>query len=183
MQPIRDRKKIAEMRDWLLMNKGVKYSFLFLLGSNTGLRVSDLLELKAKDVKNKTVLYLVMEKSEKEVAIPLNPFIKSEIAKYTEWLNDDDYLFSSREGENKPVTRQMVSQNFKECAAALGLEKINTHTMRKSFGYWYYKETQDVYFLMKLFGHNTQRQTLDYIGIEAEEIAETMKNFNVGADY
>lgn len=179
MQPIRNRAKISEMKHWLLYNKGVKYSFLFDLGINSGLRVSDLLKLKVSDVRNKKVLYLIMEKTEKELAVHLNPYIQSEIVRYIEFKEDKEYLFSSREGVNRPLTRQMISQTFKEAAGALGLEKVNTHTMRKSFGYWYYKEKRDVYFLMKLFGHNTQAQTLQYIGIEDDEIADTLQDFSL----
>jgi site-specific recombinase XerD len=147
---------------------------------NTGLRISDLLRLKVKDVRNKSVIYLVMEKTDKELAVPLNPYIQGEIIRYTDWKKDKDYLFTSREGVNKPLTRQMVSQVIKEAAEALGFdEKINTHTMRKTFGYWYYKEKKDVYFLMKLFGHNTQSQTLEYIGIETEEISKSLEDFSL----
>lgn len=182
MQPIRDRKKITEVKEWLLLKKDTRYSFLFTLGVNTGLRVSDLLKLRVSDVKDKQVIYLYIEKTKRELEIPLNAFIQKEIEEYIKFSKEDDYLFPSRVGVNRPLTRQMISQVFREAAAELDIERMNTHTMRKSFGYWYYKQHNDVYFLMKLFGHNTQSQTLDYIGIESEEIAKTIKNFSLGDD-
>ena len=38
---------------------------------------------------------------------------------------------------------------------------------------------KDVYYLMKLFGHATQRQTLQYIGVESDEIRASMEDFTL----
>lgn len=182
MQPIRDRKTISDVKNWLLTEKGAKYAFLFTLGINTGLRVSDLLRLKVKDVKHKSILYIKLKKTERTVEIPLNSFIREEIAAYIQFKKDEDYLFPSRMGVNRPLTRQMISLVLTEAAKALELDRINTHSMRKTFGYWHYKQFQDVRFLMKLFGHHSQSQTLDYIGITTEEMAEAMESFQLGND-
>ncbi|MCQ6289391.1 recombinase, partial [Bacillus cereus] len=52
-----------------------------------------------------------------------------------------------------------------------------THSMRKTFGYHYYKQEKDVYSLIKLFGHQTQSETLRYIVIEQDEMRKTMDRF------
>lgn len=182
MEPIRDRKKITEMKDWLLLNKGSKYSFLFVLGTNSGLRVSDLLRLRVIDVKDRSVLRFKVQKTNRTLEVPLGRFIQKEISNYIQFKDDNEVLFPSRVGVNRPLTRQMVSQVFREGSEILQIENLNTHTMRKTFGYWYYKQHQDIYFLMKLFGHNSQTQTLDYIGVEMEEISKTMEDFSLGDD-
>ncbi|MGN5653927.1 tyrosine-type recombinase/integrase [Bacillus sp. Brlt_9] len=177
MQPLRNKEQIEQMKSWLMMNKGYKYYMLFTLGINTGLRISDLLQLKVSDVRNKTYISIIIQKTNKELDLVLAPYIREELEKYVEGKEDKEYLFTSRVGVNKPISRVMASMVIKEAADTLGLEKVNTHTMRKTFGYWYYKQNRDVYFLMNLFGHQTQTQTLQYIGIELEEIAKTMQNF------
>lgn len=52
--------------------------------------------------------------------------------------------------------------------------------MRKTFGYYYYKNTKDIELLMKLFNHSSQSITLSYIGINQgvikDSISITMKN-------
>jgi integrase len=181
MEPIRDRKQINDIKNWLLNEQGVKYSFLFLLGVNTGLRISDLLRLRVRDVKDKAVLTVVMEKTEKEVKIPLNFFIRQEITQYVEFKSENEYLFLNR-SRSGAITRQRVSQVFKKVSAAFKIEKFNTHSMRKTFGYWYYLEKKDVYFLMKLFGHKTQAQTLDYIGIELDMLRDSIESFSLGQE-
>lgn len=179
MQPIREKETIGKIKFWLLKNKDYKYYFLFTLGLNCGLRISDLTKLTTSDVKDKDVLVQKMKKTGKEVRIPLNPYIKAEISKYVNGKRNTDYLFSSRVGVNRPITRQAASYLMKEIAAEFNLQDFNSHSLRKSFGYWYYKQNHDIYFLMKLFGHQTQQQTLDYIGVLEEEIIESMKEFAV----
>lgn len=51
VEPIRDVKKIQEMKEALVYYGSERDVFLFNLGSNCGLRVSDLLGLKKKDIK------------------------------------------------------------------------------------------------------------------------------------
>lgn len=179
MQPIKQKTMINDIKTWLLEEKGEKYSFLFTMGCNTGLRVSDLLKLKVEDVKGKNVLRVISEKTDKELGVPLNAYIRSEIAKYTKTMDDKDFLFRSREGANKAVSRQMVSMVLKEVAEVFKLESFNTHSMRKTFGYWYYEATKDIYLLMKLFGHTSQTQTMIYIGVEEDELVQSLEHFKV----
>lgn len=53
VQSIRDKKKIEEMKIELLKSSYRNF-LLFVIGINTGLRISDLLKLIVEDVKNKT---------------------------------------------------------------------------------------------------------------------------------
>jgi len=65
-------------------------------------------------------------------------------------------------------------------AKSIGLNEIGTHSMRKSFGYHYYKKTKDIALLMELFNHSSQTVTLRYIGISQDvlnnSINSVMKN-------
>ena len=54
---------------------------------------------------------------------------------------------------------------------------IGTHTMRKTFGYWFYKQTKDVAKLQNLLNHSHPDITLRYIGITEEEIEEDLQRF------
>lgn len=179
MQPIREKEEMTKMKEWLLINKGYKYYFLWVLGCNTGLRISDLIRLRVADVRGVDRFTVTMKKNDRDVEVHLNPYIRAEIEKYVQGKQDKDYLFSSREGVNKPITRQMASMVIKEAAEVLGLKQVNSHSMRKSFGYAYYKSQKNIVYLMELFGHSTQKQTLAYIGLTSDDIQESMLNFQV----
>ena len=57
VQPIRDIAMIAAMKD-VLMKQHYRNYFLFVLGINTGLRISDLLALRVGDVRGSCFLFL-----------------------------------------------------------------------------------------------------------------------------
>jgi integrase len=83
---------------------------------------------------------------------------------------DDEYLIKSRNEENKPLTRFMAYKILSEAGKSFGLERIGTHTLRKTFGYHYYKQTKDVALLQKMFNHSDPSITLRYIGIMQDDI-------------
>jgi integrase len=176
VNPITNKKDLENMKEALLMSSYRDF-VLFEIGINTGLRVSDLLKLKVKDVRGKIHLNIKETKTGKSKQFYLQ-HISDTIEKYTKHMDDNDWLFPSRKGD-KPISRVQAYNILNKAAEMVGLEHIGTHTMRKTFGYWYYKQTKDVAYLMKIFNHSSQAVTLRYIGIEQEEIDNTLKGFRI----
>lgn len=53
-------------------------------------------------------------------------------------------------------------------ASNIGLKNIGSHSMRKTFGYFLYKNgTHEI--IQELLNHSSQRETLRYIGITQED--------------
>ncbi len=156
--------------------------YLVYLGINIGLRVSDLLRIKAKHIKD-GFIQLREQKTGKLQQIQANKEVIREIKKhYVEKfeMDNDTYLFMSRKGYNKPMSRQNVSTIIKDIAKNLGWSfPVNTHTLRKTFGYHYYRSTNDVVGLQKMFNHSTPRTTLIYIGMIQEEVDTARQNFKI----
>ena len=65
VEPIRDKHDIKRIIDYFNTHDKHKYAVLFELGVNSGLRVSDLLKFKVKDVLNKSQLALREKKTHK----------------------------------------------------------------------------------------------------------------------
>ena len=61
VEPIRDKKKIDAMKRYL-KGKNIRDYVLFVLGINSGLRISDLLNLKVEDVQGKERITLKEKK-------------------------------------------------------------------------------------------------------------------------
>ncbi len=61
----------------------------------------------------------------------------------------------------------------------IGLKEIGTHTLRKTFGYHFYKETKDVALLQNIFNHSAPSVTLRYIGINQDIIDKAIDNFSL----
>lgn len=77
------------------------------------------------------------------------------------------------------ISRQHIYTILNESAKKIGLEKVGTHTMRKTFGYWFYKRTKDIAMLQKMYNHSSIRETLEYIDIEQEEINNAYRDFGL----
>lgn len=92
-------------------------------------------------------------------------------------MNDDDFLFRSREGENKPISRVRAYQLLTDAAKKVGLDEIGTHTLRKTFGYWHYKQHKDIALLQELFNHSAPSVTLRYIGINQDTMDASLQDF------
>ena len=176
VQPIRDRKMIEAMKRELLRT-GYRNYMLFLVGINTGLRISDILSLKVKDVRNQTYLTLREKKTSKIKRLKITG-IGQELDDYTENMGEDQYLFASQKGHNEPITRVQAYRILNKAAEAIGLnEDIGTHTLRKTYGYHFYQKTKDVALLQELFNHSSPSITLRYIGINQDVMDRAMNDF------
>lgn len=175
VQPIRSREKLEDMKWALKRFCGDRDYIMFLIGINTGLRVSDLLKLKVKDLKRKKRLVILEGKTKKPRIIQLDN-IYGEIQEYIKMINSE-WLFPSRKGDKAISSTQAYRQLSKAAEMADMAEGIGTHTMRKTFGYWHYKQFKDVAQLQMILNHAHPEITLRYIGITAEEIENNLSNF------
>ena len=160
----------------LLLRKGIRDYLLFVLGINTGLRISDALLLKVADVRNKSHIIITEQKTGKTKRFLINAQLAQEIDKCIVGMDDDDYLFVSR-GSTKPISRVQAYRILNEAADKVGLSEIGTHTLRKTFGYWHYQQFKDVAILQDIFNHSAPSITLRYIGITDDNKDETIKDF------
>ena len=163
VQPIRDKNKIEEIKTYLKEN-GSRDLLLFTMGINTGLRISDLLKLKVIDVKGKSHVEIKEQKTGKVKRFPLLGNLQSMIDEYIKGKLDNDYLFKSRNGSNKPITRVMAYIIINDaCRKAQITDNVGTHTLRKTFGYHHYQTFHDVAILQYLLNHSSPSITLRYI--------------------
>ncbi|WP_336771321.1 tyrosine-type recombinase/integrase [Bacillus bombysepticus] len=174
VQPIRSKEQIADMKWALKRHCSERDYILFLLGLNTGLRVGDLLKLKVVDVRKKKKVVIREGKTKKARQLNLSN-IYDEIQEYIRTV-DSEWLFPSRKGD-KAITTTQAYRQLQKAGDMAGLDAIGTHTMRKSFGYWFYKQTKDVAKLQQILNHSHPQITMTYIGITAEEIEEDLNNF------
>lgn len=176
VQPIRSLEKLEDMKWSLKKWCGERDYILFLLGINTGLRVTDLLQFKIRDIKGKKKLTVREGKTKKKRDIYLER-IYQEVNDYIKTMDGTEWLFPSRKGD-KAISRIQAYRQLNKASEMVDMpEGIGTHTMRKTFGYWHYKQFKDVAELQMILNHSHPRITLDYIGITDEQIENNLKNF------
>lgn len=177
VQPIRDPSKIEEVKS-ILRRSSFRDYFLFVFGINTGLRISDILPLKVKDVKDQGYIILIEKKTGKSKRFIINNDLKAEIQDYIKGMSPDDFLFPSRM-RGKPLSRIRAYAILHNAGIQAGIGEIGTHTLRKTFGYHFYKKRKDVAMLQTIFNHSAPSVTLRYIGIEQDEIDAALKDFSL----
>lgn len=174
VEPIKDIESIENIRK-VLAKSSQRDLLLFVLGINTGIRISDLLTLKVCDVwekgQVKEFLYLYDEKRQEGNLHYLNRKVREELEKYITLtpLKENDYLFKSQK-DDLPITRQQAYRIINQAARDAGvLGKVGTHTLRKTFGYHAFRAGVAISLLMKIFHHYSPAETLKYIGVDKEE--------------
>lgn len=177
VEPLRTPEELKEFKEALLYVCTRRDWFMFVLGINTGLRVSDLVKLKVGQVRGRTTAQIIEEKNGKVRKLFLGS-IQNEIIQYCEGKADEDYLFPSKKG-GKPISTTQAYRVLDKVADWLERDDIGTHTMRKTFGYHYYKKTKDIATLMEIFNHSSARITKKYIGINDEEIENSLVGFKL----
>ena len=173
--------KLDNARDW------------FVIGLWTGLRVSDFLSL-TKDNIDDGLLYVLIKKTEQYVFIPIHPNVaailkkrngefprKISDVKFNEYIKEiakDAGLTEKIQGA-KMVTQEDENGN-KTTRKQSGLfhkyELVSSHICRRSFATNHYGEI-DTLTIMKITGHSTEKQFLDYIKVTPKEYAEKLRNY------
>lgn len=172
---IRSKRDIKNFEQKLLL-KNYRDYVLFCLGINSGLRISDILALNIKDVKNKNYIDIIEKKTKKHKRFPINEKLKKIFQKYTKGKKETSPLFTTK--YNNRLDRICAYRILNEIGKQTNLEiNIGTHTLRKTFGYHHYKQFKDIAMLQKIFNHSSPDITLRYIGMEQEEIENSYLQF------
>lgn len=198
VEPIRDIKTIKNIRS-ILKSQSTRNELLFILGINVGIRVSDILKLKTGDILKpnrsaKEYVVINEKKTGKTKKFYIGDTVKKVIENYYKEKQDynmNQYVFTSRKGNNLAISRQQAYRILNSAAESLGIVErdnlglivsgeIGTHTLRKTFGYHAYQNGTSMELLMQIFNHSSKTQTLRYIGITEEEKKNVYMQSNLG---
>ncbi|NDL68510.1 site-specific integrase [Anaerotalea alkaliphila] len=164
VEPIRDYNMILDITDYFKEQSERNY-VMWCMGIYAPIRISDILPLQVRDVRNKTYLAMREKKTGNEQLIPINGDLRKILDKYIKGKEDYEYLFPSRKNQKAPISRQQAYNIMNQAAEKFGLQKIGCHTMRKTFGYHYYQQTGDIMTLQDIFNHSNISITKRYIGL------------------
>ncbi|WP_319759547.1 tyrosine-type recombinase/integrase [Maridesulfovibrio sp.] len=179
VDPITSLKDIANLKK--LLEDNPRDLALFVLGINTNLRAIDLVQIEAEQFIHAKVgdeLVLKEQKTSKGRRISLNGNVLKAVRPWAIRCQDLEqrYLFTDRNGNH--MKANYVNKLVKKWCAKLNLKgNYGSHTLRKTFGY-HQRVTfhEDIPTLMEIFNHSNQRQTLEYLCIQPEEIRDVYMN-------
>jgi integrase len=175
VEPIRSKKDLRKIES-ILKKQSLRDLLIFTIGTNCGLRISDILNLNVGDVRGKTYINIIEKKTSKPKRFPINTKLKPMLENFTKGRRDNEPLFLSY--LNNRMERTQCYRIIRDVCKEAGIEyKVGTHTLRKTFGYHHYQKFHDVAVLQKIFNHYSPQITLRYIGIDQDMIDESYNNF------
>jgi len=125
---------------------------IFLLGVVSGLRVSDILALKVKELDRDFLAYESKTGKYKEVRLGHHWEM---LAVYLDGMNPEDRAF--------PTTRQTAHKYFKMAAKDLDIPSIGTHSMRKTYAYNVFRSSGCLKTTQKSLNHKYMSVTISYL--------------------
>ncbi len=179
--PITSLENIYAIENYFLSKKQLRNYCLFVIGINVGLRMGDLLQTKIGDYLNpdgsfREYLCVTEQKHNKRMAPVITERMQKALMLYLSKreFELDEYLFKSREGENRPIDMSQAYKIFNDMSKALKLPyHISTHSLRKTFAYWTIRANPGNHMILiqlqEMLGHDDIRTTLRYAGITREE--------------
>ena len=165
----------------LTKDENYKISLLIAIGCFTGLRISDILTLRWKQILGVSEFPLTARKTAKQRTIRLNKELQLHIKDCYEHINPLGIaapVLVSQKGTVFTVQRINVILKELKQRYKLKIKHFSCHSLRKTFGRQVYNMNSDnvelvLIKLMELFNHSSVAITKRYLGLRKEEILET----------
>ena len=150
----------------------------------TGIRVSELTELKMSNIFFNENIVKVTGKGNRERFVPLGKIASIEIKKYLnarEKLKIDskfsDILFLNRYG--RQLTRSMIFKVINDSSKNAGIDKkISPHTLRHSYATHLLKNGADLRTIQLILGHESITTTEIYTHLDTFHLEEVLKKYH-----
>ncbi len=154
----------------------------------TGIRVSELVNLKLSNIFFKEKIIKITGKGNKERFVPIGKVASTEIKKYKSSRDklkiDDkflDILFLNKYG--RCLTRSMIFKIIRDASRSISLEKkISPHTLRHSFATHLHKNGADLRTIQLILGHESITTTEIYTHLDTFHLEEVLKKFHPRGD-
>lgn len=158
-----------------------KYCLLIAIGVFTGLRISDLLQLKFSDFENTDILTIQEKKTGKTRRIKINNDLKVLVSRLKEKMQPKDsnkLIFLNRYG-TKTIGTSWINVSLKQIFKKYDIHiegNISSHMFRKTLGNRVLRlnnySNESIIKLMELFNHSSPSLTRRYLGLREQEILD-----------
>ena len=165
----------------LAKDNNYKISLLIALGCFTGLRISDILSLRWRQILGTSEFTITEKKTGKQRTIRLNPQLRQHIKdcyEHIKPLGINSPILTSQKGTVFTVQRINVILKEVKKKYRLHIGNFSCHSLRKTFGRQVYNMNSEnselaLVKLMELFNHSSVVITKRYLGLRQEELLNT----------
>ena len=149
----------------------------------TGLRVSELTNLKLSDINFKEEYLDIIGKGDKERLVPIDPDVLHDLQDYIERYRttqtispeSSNYVFLS-DTRGKKLTRQFIFKMLRETALQAGITKnVHPHILRHSFATELLRAGASLIAVKEILGHVSVATTEIYINLNTQDLKKTLQ--------
>lgn len=188
-QPIRNQKELKQFKSYYQYVKpNLRNYSLIIIGLNSALRISDILHLTYNDVYDfrqnqwRSHIIVLEQKTQKTNKIYMNREIRTVLHTIMDETahTPDEWIFKSQKQDAEPLSRSQAFRIVKEAASYAGLsQNISCHSLRKTFGYYAWKQGASPILLMNIYNHSSFQVTKRYLGIEQDDKDQVFKSIRI----
>ena len=191
VEPIRDRKKIAQIKNQLRGQRRYRDLLLFVVGINTALRISDLLELRVEHflddqqrIRHRFWIKEQKKANDKKLwSIKVSGKSWKNILQHirqSPTTNHFIFFNSKANGFKQPIRRGQAWKVITTICQQVGLRgNFGTHSLRKTWGYHARMQGVDLALIMHKLNHESIAYTKRYLGITDDELQAVSKRLNL----
>jgi len=152
---------------------------------SSGLRVSELINLKISNIYEDIGFLRIVGKGSKERLVPIGRSALKQIKIFRDQVRVhihvkpgfEDHLFVTKRG--KPISRVMVFMIIKDLASQIGLKKnISPHTFRHSFATHLIEGGADLRAVQEMLGHESITTTEIYTHLDRDYLKQVITQFH-----
>ncbi len=161
----------SEVQDLITQATNLKHKTIICVMYSTGVRVSELLNIKLKDIDRKNmVIHVTNGKGGKQRQVVLRQEILELIEKYWRAYKTKDYLFEGQRGGE--YSSRSINEFLKMYALKAGInKKIHAHLIRHCTGTHLTEAGVNLGLIQRSFGHSNPKTTMIYQHISPNLIA------------
>lgn len=151
----------------------IKHRAILLITYSAGLRVSEVVSLKVKDIdKDRMLIHIRQAKGKKDRYSILSESALTALRKYAAVYKVTDWLFPG-EKEGSHISERTVQNIFKlACTKAKINKNVSVHSLRHSFATHLLEAGTDLRYIQELLGHRNSKTTEIYTHVSKKDIAK-----------
>lgn len=166
--------------------ENLKHKTMIYLAYSAGLRVSEVVNLKLKDIHSeRMVINIRGAKGKKDRMVGLSQGILELLRKYYVAYQPKDWLFDGQYAGEPYSTRSLQSIFHRAKETAKIRQDVTFHSLRHSYATHLHEAGTDIKLIQELLGHNDLKTTLRYTHVSQrtlEKIKSPFDSLNLNTD-
>ena len=153
--------------------ENLKHKTMLLLIYSAGLRIGEVVRLKANDIDSKRkLIHIRQAKGKKDRYTLLSDVVLEKLREYYRVYRPSEYLFGGAEGHGH-LSERSIQNVFRRALKKVGIRKpVTVHCLRHSFATHLLENGTDLRYIQEILGHASTRTTEIYTHVSKKSLGK-----------